>query len=148
MKHGFILGSLVLGLVACAPEAPMDDGTNATNPSTTATTDTMVTPDVVKLAVEDPIAVSIKNDRIDVDDDQPLPGATRFQVTNDSDQVRTLTIEGPGARASLEAPLQPFETRTMTIDVQVGTYRLISPASGGAGELTTEVQVTAPEGGT
>ena len=147
MMHGFILGLLVLGLVACAPEAPMDDGTNAINPSTTATTDTMITPDVAKLAVEDPIAVSIKNDRIDVDDDQPLPGATRFQVTNDSDQVRTLTIEGPGARASLEAPLQPFETRTMTIDVQVGTYRLISPASGGAGELTAEVQVTAPEGG-
>lgn len=148
MKRAFIFGALVLGLVACQRETATERGEGEVGgPAATATTEPAITPDLVKLAVEEPVAVSIKNDRIDVDQ-QPYPGATRFQVTNDSDQLRTLVIEGPAVRATLEAPLQPFETRTMEVDVQPGTYRLVSPAPPDGRELSTEITVVAPEPGT
>ena len=146
MKRMIVFGLLIVALVACQRETATEpaEGT-AADTAATATTEPPITPDLVKLAVEEPVVVTIRNDGIDVAE-QPFPGATRFQVTNESDQVRTLVIEGPSVRAPLEAPLQPLETRTITVDVQAGTYRFVSPAPADGRELSKEITVVVPEG--
>lgn len=126
--------------IPAATEATVSTSTPAAAPSVT-TTDAVVDPDVAKLAIEEPIAVSITDSAIEVKG-SPLPGATRFQVTNNGTQQHTLVIEGNGAKAQLEAALAPLEIRTLTVDLQPGTYRLYCPME--ADRLSTQLTVAAP----
>lgn len=105
------------------------------------TTDAVVDPDVAKLAVEEPIAVSITDSGIEVKG-SPVPGATMFQVTNNGTQEHSLAIEGPGGKAQLSTPLRPLEVGTVTMSVAPGTYRLYCPME--PDKLTTQIEVAAP----
>lgn len=130
-----VVAVLALG---CGPaEEPAEPATGTAATATTAT-DATLDPATVKLAVEEPIAVSITDGAVAVQGEL-IPGATQFQVTNDGSQVYSLVIEGPGSRASLEAPLRPLETRSLTVDVQPGSYRFYVPEA--QDRLTTTVEV-------
>ncbi len=122
---------------AAAQEAAAPD---ATAPSVT-TTDAVVDPDVAKLAIEEPIAVSITDAGIEVKG-SPVPGATQFQVTNNGTQQHTLAIEGPGVKAQLATPLQPQEVGSLTATMAPGTYRLYCPME--PESLTAQLEVVQP----
>lgn len=158
MKWKSFMGALLLAVAAAAcqktettdlgasPEAatPAESATTPASNTTTesvTTTDAVVDPDVAKLAVEEPIAVSITDSGIEVTG-SPVPGATRFQVTNNGTQQHSLVIEGPGGKAQLSAPLAPLEVGTVTLNVAPGTYRLYCPME--PDRLTAQLEVAPP----
>jgi hypothetical protein len=132
-----------------APEPAAGAASGATATTTAAagqlegmtTTDAVVDPDVAKLAIEEPIAVSITDSGIQVKG-SPVPGATQFQVTNNGTQPHNLVIEGPGVKAQLDAPLAPLEVRSITANLQAGAYRLYCPME--PDRLSTQLVVEAP----
>ncbi|HEU5162438.1 MAG TPA: hypothetical protein VFV54_04770 [Thermoanaerobaculia bacterium] len=124
-----------------APASASKAAAGAESAPSVTTTDAVVDSDVAKLAIEEPIEVSITDSAIAVKG-SPIPGATRFQVTNNGTKPHTLTIEGSGVKAALDAPLAPLEVRSLTADLQPGTYRLYCPMEPDA--LTTQLEVAAP----
>ena len=124
-----------------APEAASTATSGTESAESVTTTDAVVDPDVAKLEVEEPIEVSITDNGIQVKG-SPVPGATRFQVTNNGTKPHTLTIEGTGVKASLDAPLGPLEVRSLTANLQPGTYRLYCPTE--PDTLTAQLEVAAP----
>lgn len=126
---------------AVAQQAGTAD-TAAASGQTITTTDAVVDPDVAKLAIEEPIAVSITDSGVEVKG-SPVPGATKFQVTNNGTQQHSLVIEGPGGKAQLAAPLQPLEVGTITLNLTPGTYRLYCPME--PETLTAKLEVEQPQ---
>jgi Cu-Zn family superoxide dismutase len=55
------------------------------------------------------------------------PGATTFVVTNRGRMSHGFAIEGPDVSRSLAEPLQPGETRTITLDLVPGDYFAFCP---------------------
>jgi hypothetical protein len=153
MKTTVLMAALLAATLAAGcrqsedPEAGMGPEGASTSTAATAeaervtTTDAVVDPSVAKLAIEEPIAVSITDTGIQVEG-SPVPGATRFQVTNNGTEQHTLVIEGMGVKAQLDAPLGPLEIRSLTADLQPGTYRLYCPME--PDRLTTQLEVKAP----
>jgi len=122
--------------------APVPAGSTATADST----DTALTTADAKLAVEEPIAVSIFESGVEIEG-TPLAGATDFQVTNNGNQVHSLAVEGGGATHRLEKNLQPFEIQTLRVlDLRPGRYQVFCPFPGHADDgETTVMDVAAPE---
>lgn len=155
MKSKMLLAALLVIALAGAcrqteeaePASPAaaETATSATpgaeSAASVTTTDAVVDPDVAKLEVEEPIEVSITDTAIDVKG-SPVPGATRFQVTNNGTRPHTLTIEGAGVKESLDAPLGPLEVRSLTANLQPGTYRIYCPTE--PDTLTAQLEVAAP----
>ncbi|MGH9458327.1 MAG: hypothetical protein ACRD2J_11895 [Thermoanaerobaculia bacterium] len=123
-------------------EEPAEPVATGTADTAVTTTDAVLDPEAVKLALEDPVPVSITDSAVTIEGEDLIPGPTEFQVTNDGSQVYSLVIEGPGGRTAIEAPLQPLETRTVTVELQPGTWRASVPE---AAALTAEFTVAAPE---
>lgn len=141
-----VAGLLVVALTACQREDAAEPVGTSTQTSTTATQPAIPAADDVKLAAEEPIAVSVTDTSITLAVSPiPVPGATQFQVTNDGTMNHSLALDGPGVQSRLEAPLSPLEVRTLTADLQPGTYALYCPLDGHDQTLRTEVVVqTAP----
>ncbi len=59
--------------------------------------------------------------------DRLSPGMTAFNVANEGDAVHNLEIEGQGIERELENDLQPGESATMKVDLQVGEYEVYCP---------------------
>lgn len=126
---------------ASSPEAASTSTAGEAAAEAVTTTDAVVDPDVAKLAIEEPIVVSITGSAIEVKG-SPVAGATQFQVTNNGTQQHTFAIEGMGLEAQLDAPLAPLEVRTLTVDLKPGTYRLYCPTE--PEKLTTQLEVAQP----
>jgi uncharacterized cupredoxin-like copper-binding protein len=58
---------------------------------------------------------------------QVQAGTVTFQVTNNGDEVHNFEIEGEGVEESFPTDLQPGETRSMTVELQPGTYHVYCP---------------------
>ncbi len=54
-------------------------------------------------------------------------GETTFEVANIGSAVHNFEIEGQGIEEEFEENLQPGETRTMTVDLEPGTYEVYCP---------------------
>lgn len=143
-----LAGSLACGPRETATEEPagsavstsVTETTGAGEAGSVTTTDAVIDPDVAKLAIEDPIQVSITDSAIRVTG-TPVAGATRFQISNDGSQDQMLVIEGAGVREQLPAPLKPLETNSIVVTLAPGSYRLYSPANP---QLSAELTVPQP----
>src|SRR5687768_8862601 len=99
--HWILAAMLVVALPGCMREEAAEPAASSTRPAA-ATQPTIPEADDVKLAAEEPIAVSIKETSVDLAVSPiPVPGATQFQVTNDGTMNHSLAIEGPGVNARL-----------------------------------------------
>lgn len=54
-------------------------------------------------------------------------GPTTFEVTNSGTTEHNFEIEGQGIEQEFEQNLQPGESKTMTVDLQPGTYEVYCP---------------------
>lgn len=145
-----VILAVPLVLAGCQREEPATGSTPASSADSTTTavsTDTALTTADAKLAVEEPIAVSIFESGVEIQG-TPLAGATDFQVTNNGNQVHSLAIEGGGATHRLEKNLQPFEIQTLRVlDLRPGRYQVFCPFPGHADDgETTVMDVAAPAG--
>lgn len=144
---------LLAGAVACGPretatEEPAGRAVSTTLTETATpgaadaltTTDAVIDSDIAKLAIEDPIQVSITDTAIKVTG-VPVAGATRFQISNDGSSEQMLVIEGAGVREQLPAPLKPLETNSIIVTLAPGSYRLYSPSNP---QLSANVTVPQP----
>ncbi len=58
-------------------------------------------------------------------------GTTTFVLRNVGEFPHTIEIEGQGIEEVLEPPLQAGETKTLTVDLEAGTYEVYCPVGDG-----------------
>jgi hypothetical protein len=74
---------------------------------------------------------------------QVQAGTINFEVTNDGTEVHNFEIEGEGIEESFPTDLQPGETRTLTVELQPGTYHVYCPVGDHEDQgMTLDLEVT------
>ena len=71
-------------------------------------------------------------------------GSTTFEVTNIGSIVHNFEVEGQGIEREFEENLQPGETKTMTVDLEAGTYEVYCPV-GDHAERGMRLELTVTE---
>ncbi|HEV2129014.1 MAG TPA: cupredoxin domain-containing protein [Thermomicrobiales bacterium] len=70
-------------------------------------------------------------------------GQTTFEVTNVGSIEHNFEVEGQGIEREFEQNLQPSETKTMTVDLEPGTYEVYCPVGNHAEQgMRLELTVT------
>lgn len=54
-------------------------------------------------------------------------GPIAFRVTNDGSAQHSFEVEGQGVEEAFETNLRPGQSRTLTVDLQPGTYEIYCP---------------------
>lgn len=91
---------------------------------------------------EDSVMVTLSGDDIEMPDTMPA-GMTTFNIRNDGDESFTVEIQGQGVDESLESPVEPGQSETLSIDLQPGTYT-IRAGDGIEKEITVESAGASP----
>jgi plastocyanin len=96
-------------------------------------------------ALEGAVKVSLNEFEIRMPDEIPA-GETTFAITNTGSLAHSFAISGGDVEASLDAPLAPGASATLTVDLPVGEYEVICPVANHA-ELGMTTTLTVVEGG-
>ena len=89
------------------------------------------------------VSVELVEFEIRMPDELPA-GETTFEVTNAGETEHNFEIEGQGIEEAFEENLQPGETRSMTVDLEPGTYEVYCPVGNHAAQgMRLELTVTA-----
>lgn len=69
-------------------------------------------------------------------------GSTTFEVTNDGTVPHSFEVEGQNQERVLDAPLEPGESATLTVDLRRGTYTVYCPVEQHAEERGMTMELT------
>lgn len=132
-----------IGLGACqagaTPAATSTPAPQSTAEPTEATTPTEVPTEAPTEAPQEEatpaqantVQVGLTEYTIDMPSSLPA-GPTTFEVTNNGTFNHNFEIEGQGIEQVFDTNLQPGETRTVQVDLAVGTYDVYCPVDGHA----------------
>lgn len=79
------------------------------------------------------VQVVVSDSGIQIPESLPS-GPTTFEVINAGHSAHSFGITGPAGDKTLDKPLQPGETTTLTFNLDSGTYRIYIPAGLSEGE--------------
>lgn len=116
-----IAGLLVTAFTACQRQATVESG-----PATgTQTVDVLLD----EYSIEMPMTVRA--------------GQVTFRVRNGGSEVHNFEVEGNGVERAFPNDLQPGEVRTMTVDLESGTYQVYCPVADHEGRgMSRQLTVT------
>lgn len=130
MRPWMAVLAMAMLLVACGNE-PEADGTwlgttNTDNPAQHpgSVGGTAVVPNTSGGTT---VLVMLEDRHIAVRESAIPPGPAVFTITNGGDQLHNLYIEGPGVKKAAGGPIEENGSRSVTVDLQPGTYTLYCP---------------------
>lgn len=87
------------------------------------------------------VNVTLTEFRIEMPSSVPA-GTVAFAVTNQGTVEHNFEVEGEGIEEEFEENLKPGETKTLTVDLALGTYEVYCPVGNHEDEgMTTELAV-------
>ncbi len=134
----FVLALGLASLVAAqdGTPTPADCGVPDSSPEaspaveSTATETTAAAAEGTPTMPEGCVMVTLSEWKIDMPTEIPA-GTTTFVLRNVGEFPHTIEIEGQGIEEVLEPPLQAGETKTLTVDLEAGTYEVYCPVGDG-----------------
>lgn len=73
------------------------------------------------------VLVMLEDRHIAVRESAIPPGPAVFTITNGGSELHNLYIEGPGVKTTADGPIEEKGSRSVTADLQAGTYTLYCP---------------------